>query len=199
MIGYLEGTVLKTRKDSLILQCGPIGFIVYVPAAKSYAPGQALSLYCYQQFKEDDQCLYGFESEALYDLFVLLIQVKGIGCKMALNMLAVSNESSIIRAIENGDAAALKKLPGIGAKTAGQILLDLKGKVVLPEDKPKSKDSAAPSDPVVAEVSDALLSLGYRQPGIDSLKLNEQLAQYPQTDALLRFALRELARRKKGV
>lgn len=198
MIGYLEGTVRKTRKDHLLLQCGPIGFIVYVPGAQSYAQGSQAAFYTHQQFKEDGQTLYGFESEELYELFVLLIQVKGLGCKTVLNMLSSAKGDSIIRAIETGDATALKKLPGIGAKTAGQILLDLKGKITVPETKSKAP-SANELSLVAQEVCDALLSLGYRQPEVDSLRLAELEKEHSKTDELLRFCLRELARRKKGV
>lgn len=197
MIGYIEGSIKKVRKDHLIVLCRSIGFQVYVAAPQSYQEGSFVELYTYQHFREDGQTLYGFEHEEDYQLFTLLIQVKGLGCKTVLNMLAASDGASIIRAIERSDAAALKKLPGIGAKTAGQILLDLKGKVVLSESSEKKTESALSAS--VREVTDALLSLGYRQQEVDALDLISLEKEHSKTDDLLRFSLKELARRKKGV
>lgn len=197
MIGYLEGTVKRIRRDHLILLCGPVGYLVYVSAPSLYEEGQHLALYTHQQFKEDGQMLYGFEDEEVYQLFTLLIQVKGLGCKTVMSMLAHADGDTIIRAIENGDAAALKKLPGIGAKTAGQILLDLKGKIVLPESSSKKAEKTV--SPEVGEVEEALLSLGYKQPEIDSINPSELAKEHPGVDALLRCCLKELARRKKGI
>lgn len=196
MIAYLEGSVLSLRKDSIVLKAGSIGFEVFVTNSKAYEIGQEISLYCFQQFKEDGQFLYGFDQEEQYALFTLLIQVKGVGCKTVLNALAAMDCQEIIQAIENADAATLKKLPGIGAKTAGQIILDLKGKVVLVESK-KSEKKSKPTNPVYLEVCEALLSLGFKQVEIDSLGLDPNSLTGQEPSVVLQQALRQLAAQKK--
>lgn len=196
MIAYLEGSVLSVRKDSIVLKVGSIGFEVFVTNPKGYEIGQEVVLYCFQQFKEDGQFLYGFDQEEQYALFTLLIQVKGVGCKTVLNALAAMDCQEIIQAIENADAATLKKLPGIGAKTAGQIILDLKGKVVVIESKKEEKKNK-PTNPVYLEVCDALLSLGFKQAEIDNLGLDPNSVKDQDPSMVLQGALRKLAAQKK--
>lgn len=197
MIAYLEGEILFIRKERVVIKAGPVGYEVYVINAAAYQNGQQAAFYCFQQFKEDGQFLYGFEQEEQYELFTLLIQVKGIGCKTVLNMLSAMDCQTIIRAIENADTATLKKLPGIGAKTAGQIILDLKGKIVLEESKAPGKKQAAPANPIWSEVADALLSLGYKQNEIDALGIAPELLASMKEDELLRYCLKQLAKNKR--
>ncbi len=195
LIAYLEGTILLLRKDRVIVKAGSIGYEVYVLNPAKYTINQPVQFFCYQQFKEDGQALFGFETEEQYELFTLLITVKGLGCKSVLNALAFMDPQAIIKAIETADAATLKKLPGIGAKTAGQIILDLKGKIVLAPAKEKKEQ--APANPVWSEVSDALLSLGYKQPEIDSIKIEPDQLADAKVDELLRYCLKQLARGKR--
>ncbi len=200
MIAYLEGSVLAVRKDSIVLKVGSlgIGFEVFVFNAPTYSLDESVALYCYQQFKEDGQFLYGFEQEEQYQLFALLIQVKGLGCKTVLNALSAMDCQDIIRAIENADAATLKKLPGIGAKTAGQIILDLKGKIVVSDSKKEKEEKKAKViNPVYVEVCDALLSLGFKQVEIDSLNLDPNALVNQDPSVVLQGALRQLAAQKR--
>lgn len=198
MIAYLEGTVLALRRDRIILKAGPIGYEVFVTRPKSCEIGQFLSLYCYQQFKEDGQFLYGFETEEEYDLFTLLIQVKGVGCRTVLNALAAMDCQTIARAIEQADTATLKKLPGIGAKTAGQIILDLKGKIVLePVEAAQPAKKKEIRNPVFGEVADALISLGFRPAEIEALQITPEKLETMSVNALLHDCLRELGARKR--
>lgn len=195
MIAYIEGTVLTKRKESLVVLASSIGYEVSVIRPERFQRGSQVSFFTYQQFKEDGQALFGLDSEEQYDLFTLLIGVKGLGCKTVMNMLSAMDTQDIIQAIENADTAALKKLPGIGAKTAGQIILDLKGKIVVEESKPKEPKPVLM--PVQAEVNEALISLGYRQADIDALHLNDLGDEQMDTATMLRLALKQLAGRKK--
>ncbi len=197
MIAYLEGEILLIRKERVIVKAGHVGYEVFVLNPQAYQPGQAVSFFCYQQFKEDGQFLYGFEQEEQYELFTLLIQVKGVGCKTVLNMLCAMDCQTIIRAIENADTATLKKLPGIGAKTAGQIILDLKGRIVLEEKEPAARKKEKPASPVWSEVSDALLSLGYKQSEVDGLAVAPEMLASMKEDELLRHCLKQLAQNRK--
>ncbi len=200
MIAYLEGRVLALRKDSIVLKVNGlgIGFEVFVFHAPTYILDEEVSLYCYQQFKEDGQVLYGFQEEEQYQLFTLLIQVKGLGCKTVLNALSAMDCQDIIRAIENADAATLKKLPGIGAKSAGQIILDLKGKIVVSEPKKeKEEKKAKKTNPVYVEVYEALLSLGFKQMEIEGLNLDPNALIDQDPSLVLQSALRQLAAQKR--
>ena len=99
--------------------------------------------------------LFGFLSLAEYELFVKLISVKGLGPKIASGILAIVTPEKLIEAIENGDVALMKTMPGIGAKTASQIILDLKGKLVVSQ-QDKEDDAR------LQDVSEALKQLGYK-------------------------------------
>ena len=125
------------------------------------------TIYVYQQIREDENSLYGFKTKDDRDLFLKLISVKGLGCKMALPMISGDNNEDIYSAIEAGNINYLKKFPKIGDKVARQIVLDLKGKLA--------------SDTVNAdnakELTETLKSLGYKAqdikkvlPSIDSSK-----------------------------
>lgn len=195
MIAYLEGTVMKIRKDRILLKCGQIGFDVFVLRPLAMQIDQPLSLYTYQQFREDGQSLFGFEQEEQLELFTLLLGVKGLGCKSVMNALGAISTQEMIQAIERADTAALKKLPGIGAKTAGQIILDLKGKIVAPQPCAPKEEAPAASDSW-QEVELALESLGYRAPQIAQARTALKDSMDLNVDQLLRLALREVSARR---
>ena len=115
--------------------------------------------------------------------------VKGVGPKTALNMLGAMPGSQMIEAIENDDIARLKSLPGIGAKTAGQIVLDLKGKFVSVADQ-----DVKTNNPVWAETQEALISLGYKANQLRGVK--KELANNTEltTAQMIQHALRLLAK-----
>jgi Holliday junction DNA helicase RuvA len=190
MIAYIQGDVVWSDADSLIVLVHGLGYEVYTAKPEKYRLNEQVSLFTYQQFKEDGQMLYGFETREEYDLFVQLLKVKGIGCRSALNMLRAVDADSILDAIENEDAAALKKLPGIGQKTAGQIIFDLKGKIVR-----TGSASSKPANPAWQECKEGLLALGYTPKDVAGL------AQYfdeenMSVEVMLRTALQMLAKQK---
>ena len=126
-----------------------------------------------------------------HDVFLQLISVKGVGPKTALTMLGVCPVKEMISAIENNDVAALKKLPGIGAKTAQQIVLDLRGKLVEEEQEDVQPQNSAQRDAV-----DALKALGYKQSEINSIKKEWKSDETKSVDEYIRQALVLLAKRK---
>ena len=129
MIAFVNGVVRIIRSDRVVLDVHGVGYEVYLANALSQKMGDELFLYTYQHVREDAILLFGFLKEEDYEVFMRLINVKGIGPKTAQTILSVCWEK-MIEAIENDDIKKLKSLPGIGAKTAGQIVLDLKGKFV---------------------------------------------------------------------
>lgn len=169
MIGFIRGTVHAFGMDYVLLDCHGIGFRINFNRPEHLHMGEEITIYTYQNVREDEISLYGFLSLAEYDLFIKLISVKGLGPKIASNVLASSSVEQIVNAIENGDATFMKRMPGIGAKTASQIILDLKGKLV--EAKEVSKN-----DPKMNDVVDALKALGYKPNEINPVvkKLKEE-------------------------
>ena len=189
MIAFVNGVVRIIRSDRVVLDVHGVGYEVYLANALSQKMGDELFLYTYQHVREDAILLFGFLKEEDYEVFMRLINVKGIGPKTAQTMLSVCSGKVMIEAIENDDIKKLKSLPGIGAKTAGQIVLDLKGKFVSLE-----TSDGATSNPVWGQVQDALLSLGYKTNQLTTIK-KELINTELEEDEMLRQALILLAKR----
>lgn len=189
MIAFVNGIVKIIRNDRVVLDVHGVGYEVYLTNALSQKMNEELFLYTYQHVREDAILLFGFIKEEDYEVFMRLINVKGIGPKTAQTMLSVCSGKEMIEAIENDDIKRLKSLPGIGAKTAGQIVLDLKGKFVSLE----TSDSPV-SNPVWTQVQDALLSLGYKTNQLTKIKKEFENTELGE-DEMLRQALILLAKR----
>ena len=189
MIAFVNGVVRIIRSDRVVLDVHGVGYEVYLANALSQKMGDELFLYTYQHVREDAILLFGFLKEEDYEVFMRLINVKGIGPKTSQTMLSVCSGKEMIEAIENDDIKKLKSLPGIGAKTAGQIVLDLKGKFVSLE-----TSDGATSNPVWGQVQDALLSLGYKTNQLTTIKKELENTELGE-DEMLRQALILLAKR----
>ena len=190
MIGFVRGKVHSYGADYVLLDCGNIGFRINFMHPEVLSMGQELTVYTYQNVREDEISLFGFLSLQEYDLFMSLIQVKGIGPKTALNILARKSVEDLIMIIENNDVAGLKAIPGIGAKAASQIILDLKGKLVHPEDKNKEKD------PELEDAVSALKSLGYKQQEIAPILKELEASGAKTSEEYIRYALQLIIKRK---
>lgn len=190
MIAFIKGKVHSFTLDWVILDCGGIGYRIYFAHPEVLKLNEEVLLYTHQYIREDEHSLFGFLSQTDYDLFIKLISVKGVGCKTANSIFASSNTDRLIQAIELSDLDYLKKLPGIGAKTASQILLDLKGKLVS-EHKEDSKISKTLSD-----TFDALKSLGYKQTELNPLVKDLEKNPDQSTDALLKLSLQILGKKR---
>lgn len=189
MIAFVNGIVKLIRNDRVVIDVHGIGYEVYLANALAQKIGDELFLYTYQHVREDAILLFGFIKEEDYEVFMRLINVKGIGPKTAQTMLSVCSGKDMIEAIENDDIKRLKSLPGIGAKTAGQIVLDLKGKFVSIQ-----TDGSASSNPVWMQVQEALLSMGYKTNQLSKIKKELENSAYDESE-MLRQALMLLAKR----
>ncbi len=129
MYAYIKGTVKMIESNYIVLDNNGIGYLIYTPNPYSFDIDSDYIIYIYQNVKEDELSLYGFKTKEEKDLFLKLIEVKGLGCKMALPIIATGSISGIIDAIERENILYLKKFPKIGDKVARQIILDLKGKL----------------------------------------------------------------------
>ncbi len=129
MYSYIKGFIKEIESNYIVLDNNGIGYLIYTPNPYSFNVDEEYIVYIYQNVKEDELTLYGFKLKEEKDLFLKLIEVKGLGCKMALPIIATGSINGIIDAIERENILYLKKFPKIGDKVAKQIILDLKGKL----------------------------------------------------------------------
>ena len=155
--------VREIESDYIVLDNNGVGYLIYTASPYSFDVDKEYTVYLYQHVREDEITLYGFKTIDEKKLFLKLTSVKGLGCKMALPMLALGSPDGIVDAIERENILYLKKFPKIGDKVARQIILDLKGKL-------------AKADEVNTKVSDelveALKSLGYKNADINKVVKN---------------------------
>ena len=161
MIAFIKGTVAAYGADWIIVDNNGIGWQLAYAHSEDVSLNQEIRVYAYMSVTENDVSLYGFSSQEEKELFLRLISVKGLGPKTAMNMFSKAGYEQIIAAVEAGNVNALKKLPGIGGKTASQIVLDLKGKLVaVPVKQAKLQEMQYPKE--VQEALEGLKNLGYK-------------------------------------
>lgn len=181
MIYFLRGVIHQVDNDSVVIDVNDVGYQVLVSHVTNYEVGQKVLLYTYNVVREDENYLIGFSDIEERNVFLSLIKVKGLGPKTVIGALSATTPQDVINAISSNNVAFLKKLPGLGAKAAGQIILDLKGELTGSKGNPKQYE----------EVYDALKSLGFKGAAIDRVlaSINEPNAS---TEDILRIALSRL-------
>ena len=136
MISYLKGSLEVKNIDYIVIDVGGIGYKVYMSSNSINRLGEigsSVKVYTYMRVREDDISLYGFCTSEELRMFEQLLGVSGIGAKSALTILANISPSSFALAIISGDINTLKNLPGIGAKSAQRMILELKDKMKTEE------------------------------------------------------------------
>lgn len=202
MITCLRGELLHKAPDKLIVDVNGVGYEIYFcRAGTSLLPdaGQEIFIHTYLNVREDALDLYGFMAVEEKEMFVTLLQVSGIGPKVALNILSAIHPTDLARAIVSEDLLRLTKLPGIGKKTAERLCLELKDKVqaMLGQGGAVEQYDGL-SDSVASDVISALVNLGYpRAKARDALHgIRHALPAgepEPPIEELLRQSLRSLA------
>ena len=196
MIAFIKGTVDSYGTDWLVIDHDGMGWKVFYPHTDKIHLQEEVTVFTYLHYTEAELSLYGFESQQEMELFLRLISVKGLGPKTAMGMLARADAEKIIMAVENGDVSVLKSMPGIGAKTASQIVLDLKGKLVPVAVKQKGQQETFPKE--IEEACDALRNLGYRQSDIASAADYMKSKPQAKTEDYIRMGLQFLMKKKLG-
>lgn len=156
MYEYMKGIVVDVKSNGIVLEVFGVGYFIYTPNPYAFEMGKEIKVYLYQQVKEDEHNLFGFRDTKEKELFLKLINVKGLGCKMALPILATGSISGIVDAIERENILYLKKFPKIGDKLAKQIILDLKGKINM-------EGTTVLEENVTEELTEVLKELGYKE------------------------------------
>lgn len=134
MYSYIKGELAEVNTDHIVIDVHGIGYTIYIPAnCFAYLPsvGQTCKIHTYLHIREDIMMLYGFLTKDDLTLFKQLITVSGIGPKGGIGILSVLSADDLRFAILAGDAKAIAKAPGIGAKTAQRVILELKDKITL--------------------------------------------------------------------
>ena len=194
MIGSLRGSVLERNVDgTVLLEVGGVGYLVSVSSRvlAELEPGTSVFLYIHHHIREDAQMLYGFTSRDERQTFQVLIKTNGIGPALAMAVLATHPPAALFDVVSNNDVAALTLVPGVGKKTAERLIVELRDRLSVPMlDGAGTSGSAS----VVADVRDALASLGY---GTDEIRdVLRDLRSDADSATLLRDALKSLGARR---
>ncbi|WP_377642399.1 Holliday junction branch migration protein RuvA [Oryzobacter terrae] len=201
MIASLRGTVTHVGLDHVVLEVGGVGMLVHTtPAtASSCHRGSEAALSTSLVVREDSLTLYGFGAPADRDMFETVQTVSGVGPRLALAMLSVMGPDQLAAALSSGDAKALTTIPGIGAKSAQRLVLELRDKVGAVRGGGAVPAGGTPPavpgrEPWRGQVAEALVGLGWsaKQAGDAVERVAEHAPADAEIAALLRLALREL-------
>jgi holliday junction DNA helicase RuvA len=199
MYDYLKGIVTRVTPEYIALEVNQIGWQLYTPNPYSFRVNNLeQQIYVHMQVREDAQTLYGFTSLDQRELFRKLISVSGIGPKGAMAILASGSPTHVIQAIEMEDEAFLVKFPGVGKKTARQMILDLKGKLgslLETVELPSATDELPlfgvnQTEHELNEAMLALTALGYSEREL--AKIRPQLAEDDQLDTTEQYMKKAL-------
>lgn len=204
MYDYIIGQVMRHHPEYIVVENNGIGWQIYTPNSYAFPiTKEAQQIYVHMHVREDAQLLFGFKTLDERELFRKLIQVSGIGPKGALAILASGNPYQVIAAIEAEDDAFLIKFPGVGKKTARQMILDLKGKLgslmtnvdvtLLPNTNLSFDFQEEHDEKELQEALLALSALGYSEKELAKIKPmlleNKELSS---TDEYMKHALKLL-------
>lgn len=186
MFEYLDGELVHILPTAIVVDVHGVGYrVVFAnPYRLQDSLKKQIKVLVQQVVREDSITLYGFISNEERELFQRLISVSGIGPKSAMSILANDDTEGFVNAVESGNVTYLTKFPGVGKKTAQQIILDLKGKFeALPEEATKAVVST--NQATLEEAKEALLGLGYSAKEITKIwKLLEAAAPSTTQEAL---------------
>lgn len=202
MYAYIKGILAEITEDAIIVENQGIGYEIAVPGQVfDYLPsvGEEVKIYTYHYVREDAILLYGFLTKEDVRIFKMLIGVSGIGPKGALSILSVLSTDDLRFAILGDDAKAIAKAPGVGAKTAQRVIIELKDKLSLEdafEQKLANQAQKAELNSAVGVKNEAILaltSLGYSQS--EALKVLQGIEISPddQVEDVLKMALKQMA------
>lgn len=175
MFAYIKGSLEVKTTGYVVIETNGIGYKIFMSETaieKLGEIGSTAKVHTYVRVREDDVSIFGFNTNEELRMFELLLSVSGIGAKSAITILSNISPSSFALAVISNDIATLKKLPGIGVKSAQRVILELKDKLKTEETVTKSKVSeeiqtAIVEDDKVSEAISALQVLGYSRKEID--------------------------------
>lgn len=171
MLAYIKGNLEIKTKGYIVVEAGGLGYKIFMPEstiANTGNIGDKVQIYTFMRVREDDVSLYGFLTNEELRMFELLLSVSGIGAKGALGILSNITPSQFALAVISNDVAILKKVPGIGPKTAQRAILELKDKLkkeqeisIAEGEETSNIEQVIKEDEKVSEAISALQVLGY--------------------------------------
>ncbi|MRI80608.1 Holliday junction branch migration protein RuvA [Fundicoccus ignavus] len=196
MYEFIEGDLVHIHPTYLVLQANGIGYQLYCanPYRWQEYLAQKVKIFVELIVREDSMTLYGFKELSEKQLFLTLNKVSGIGPKSAMSILALDDHQGLVEAIEASDSKYLMKFPGVGKKTAQQMILDLQGTLDFAENFSENKvdNQAAKNKQLLDEVFEALLGLGYSQREIKRIEKPLGEAVFETTQEALSIAFKLL-------
>ena len=198
MIGCLIGEVLALEAPTVLLNVNGVGYEIDTPLSTfcQLQKGQKVTLWTHLTVREDAQLLYGFSNAQEKIIFRTLLKVNGVGPKMALGILSTLSIDMLIHTVENGDVKTLVKVPGVGAKTAERLMIELRDRFKAFTTSTVSSNSTSTQiqftgNSAVAEAEAALQSLGYKP--LEAQKLIQAVkADFTEAGDIIRAALKSL-------
>jgi Holliday junction DNA helicase RuvA len=193
MIARLTGVLAERTNDSVIVDVGGVGYHVLISQtslAELPEIGDRVSLHIHTHVREDQLLLFGFANEQEKLIFTRLLNVSGVGPKMALTILSGMNAHKIVDSVIKEDLASLTAIQGIGRKTAERIIIDLKDKFLK---EFKGGAAVMPScKPLYSDAVSALMNLGYPKPVVDKALAKVDISSHTSLQVLIKQALKEL-------
>lgn len=201
MFEFFKGKLFSSDTTSAVIEIGGIGYKLGISLNTSLALpkiNDEVSLFAYFHVSENSQALYGFISKEEREVFLKLIDISGIGPKVALGILSGISVEQIVNAVENEDVSAFKSVSGVGKKTAERLILELKGKLtaIIPKTslRPVSQKSQPSAKSSRDDAFSGLIALGYteNQVRIALAKLDKELDADTPAHVWITAALREI-------
>ncbi len=201
MYAYIKGSLEAKSLGYVVVEANGVGYKIFMSESaidRLGEVGEKVKIYTYLRVREDEMSLYGFITNEELHMFELLLSVSGIGAKSAISILSNITPSSFALAVITDDVASIKSLPGIGAKTAQRIILELKDKVKAADDTNKEEletmlNKKEANMENVSEAIAALQVLGYSRKEVEKA-LEKVEKDNLSVEDLIRKALNNLAR-----
>lgn len=190
MYAYIRGYVREINPNNIVIDNNGIGYELIVANPYEYKLDEETTVYISQQVREDSNTLYGFQTKNQKKVFLLLLKVKGVGPKSALAILAGANSEEIIQAINSSDVTYMTKFPGIGKKSAQQIILDLQGKIDFINVNSMSKKN----NPILEDAMLALEALGFTKKELTKIEKQLTTYNYNKADEYVKVGLKLLTK-----
>ncbi|GAA3016158.1 Holliday junction branch migration protein RuvA [Tetragenococcus solitarius] len=197
MYEYIIGKLTEIHPAYIVVENNGIGYRIAAgnPYQYSSQVNQKVKIFVHQVIREDAHTLYGFNTLEEKNLFLRLISVSGIGPKSGLAIMANEDHEGLITAIESSNITFLTKFPGVGKKTAQQLILDLQGKLgELPAENQTAVQASA-DNPALEESMEALQALGYTDKEIKKVYKVLTQEEAMTTDEYLRMALKVMMKK----
>lgn len=207
MYAYLKGTLEEVTEDNIVVEAGGIGYNVKVSTTTANllpGLGNEVKIYTYTLVREDALSLYGFLTRDDLEIFKKLITVNGVGPKGGLAILSVMSADALRFAIMAGDAKSIAKAPGVGAKTAEHVILDLRDKISVEDtlrilvSEADTRDTktgagtngAALDNIMKKEAIEALVALGYSASDATAAVKKVEINEKTTVESILKLALK---------